>query len=250
MSISVDRRILAAFRCVDAVTGNAITDPLVVTAPQQWSVKPNRSGVFVVFDGPGFDALTTQFVLSATPWPAAVPLDVTIVDPAQRYLARRATVQAPLAASSVAQTVAMYPTAAAPTAPAWSVVHVSVVDGATQSGLPWAVVRLTSNTAGTKIGPAGTGVTAMTDARGEALLAVAGLKLQIGQSSGGPVIEPTAAVTLKAWFDPAAAAQPASWIPNPDDILSNLTSTTLKSATQTAQLGVGGELAMTIPIPV
>ncbi|GAC1659406.1 MAG: hypothetical protein NVS4B13_04100 [Candidatus Elarobacter sp.] len=249
MSASVDRRILGAFRCVDAMTGSAIVEPLMVGAPQ-WSLKANRSGVYVIFNGPGFEALTTQFVLPATPWPPPISLEITIQDPSQRYLPRRAAISAPLAASSLPQTVALFPAPALVTAPNWSVVRVSVVDAATKAGLPWAIVQITSDSAATKIGPHGTGMTGVTDARGEALLAAPGLKVQIGQSSSGPVTEHTVAATLKAWFDPNVAARPPGWFPNPDDILSNLSSTTLKSATQTARLGVGGELKMTVPITV
>jgi len=59
----------------------------------------------------------------------------------------------------------------------------------------------------------------VTDARGEALLAVPGLGAQISDSGSGPVTVGTTAVTVQAWFDPSVLKQPAGWIPNPDDIL-------------------------------
>jgi hypothetical protein len=66
----VDRRVLAAFCCVNAITGNSVLEQLPVIAPQ-WSLKPNRSGLYLIFDGPGLRPLTTQFVPSST-WPSPV----------------------------------------------------------------------------------------------------------------------------------------------------------------------------------
>ena len=64
MNETVDRRILAAFCCVDAVTGNVVTDPLTISG-SPWVIKPNRSGTYIIFDGPGFHSLTTDFEPSA-----------------------------------------------------------------------------------------------------------------------------------------------------------------------------------------
>ena len=64
----VDRRVLGGFVCVDAITGSPVVPAIPVTTPQ-WTVKPNRSGIYVIFNGPGFDLLTGQFIPTGT-WPA------------------------------------------------------------------------------------------------------------------------------------------------------------------------------------
>ncbi len=263
MNEPVDRRILAAFRCVDAISGNSVDGPLAVSS-SPWLLKPNQSGVYVVFDGPGFDALTTQFVPATSPWPAAVSFEVSIADPSLRYLPRRAMVGAPSSVPAIApappandaaktsalndpttvfcaQSVTVYPSPAAPVALNWSVVRASVVRNGTTQGLPWAVLQIVRSSDSATI------ATGMTNASGEGLLAVAGLKLQIGQS---PVQEQTVAATIHVWFDPASLTQPSAWTPNPDDILKNTSNPNLKSATQSAQLGVGQELITSIPIAV
>jgi hypothetical protein len=93
MNENVDRRVLAGFRCVDAMTGHSILRPLTVTtAPLV--ITRNRSGVFAVTDAPGLHGLTTQFLAPAL-WPAPASYQITIQDPALRYLPRRAQIVAP-----------------------------------------------------------------------------------------------------------------------------------------------------------
>lgn len=230
MNELVDRRILSAFRCVDAITGNAVQSPLNVNGTG-WTLRANRSGIFVVFDGPQLEPLTTQFI-PTLPWPPATPFEVTIADPALQYLPRRASVTAPAVAPAV-QSINVYRGPAAPTSPNWTVVRASVVRAGTTQGLPWTVLQLVNASDHSTL------ATSVADVNGEALLAVAGLKLRGTQ---------TVAVTIQAWFDPTNSTQPASWTPNPDDILTNLSNPNLKSATQSAQLAVGQELAASIPI--
>ena len=92
--------------------------------------------------------------------------------------------------------------------------------------------------------------TGMTDARGEAMLAVPGLGLQVSADSSGAVTETTIPVTIQAWFDPTTLQQSAGWIPNPDDILNNLSSTSLKTNKLTGALGAGQTLFAAITITV
>ena len=93
MRESVDRRVLGAFRCVDAVTGTSVLNALSV-ATSQVLVRPNRSSIYVIFNAPGLDALTAQFD-PTLPWPAPATFEVSIQDPSRRYLPRRANVEAP-----------------------------------------------------------------------------------------------------------------------------------------------------------
>jgi hypothetical protein len=267
MNESVDRRILAAFCCVNAITGNSVLEPLPVIAPQ-WSLKPNRSGVYVIFDGPGLRPLTTQFVPSST-WPSPVTFEVAIQDPSLRYLPRRVKLQAPLKVPAIAlssgtslddparaaalqdptsvfspEKVTMFPAPSATVAPNWAVIRASAVrSGVTPTqGLPWAVLQVVRNSDNKVL------ATGMADSSGEALLAVLGLKMQESSGGAGPVTVSSIAVTVTAWFDPAILDQPRGWITNPDDILSNLANPQLKKDSQTLSLGAGQEFSMIFPI--
>jgi hypothetical protein len=249
MTENVDRRALAGFSCVDAITSLSILSPLSVTGTPL-VLRRNRSGVFAVMDAPGFTALTTEFLAPApTAWPAPASYEITIQDPSLRYLSRRAKISAPQPLPvipgplTLPQRVAMYPTPAAPVEPNWAVIRVSVVSNATPAGpLPWAVIQVqgASNPA-----PAG-----LTNQNGEALIAVPGLGLKLSSSSTGSVTETTTPATVTAWFDPTTLGQPKGWVPNPDDILLNLSSPQWKSASQAVQLGSGQTVFVTITISI
>ncbi|MGA6972452.1 MAG: hypothetical protein WBY93_12525 [Candidatus Binatus sp.] len=281
---NVDRRVLAGFRCVDAMTGRSILAPLAVTtAPLV--ITRNRSGIFAVSDAPGLHGLTTQFLAPAS-WPAPSSYQITIQDPALRYLPRRAQIIAPqplppavplgsaaqpspttttssttttttaapattapatttpppatTAQGSTAQTssgivpqdVYLYPTPAAPVAPNWALIRASVVSSANPPApLPWTVIQVS--------GVGNPPPTAITNQAGEALIAIPGLGLELSSSSTGSVTETTTPATITAWFDPSVLSQPAGWVANPDDILTNLSSAQWKSASQSVQLGPG-----------
>jgi len=252
VSESVDRRVLGAFRCVDAITGNSVMDPLPVSG-SQLTLRPNRSGIYVIFNAPGLASLTTQFDPPGA-WPAPSSFEVSIQDPTRRYLPRRAQVRAPQEPVSGTepapvlspQTVTLYPAAAAAVGANWAVVHVSVVLAGTNPphGLPWPVVRVLL-AADNSVLATGAG-----DARGEALLAVPGIGVQVNAGGGGAVLQSNIAVVVQAWFDPSALTQPAGWVPNPDDLLSNLAAVGLKTATQSATLGAGQRIAISLSISV
>ncbi len=253
---NVDRRVLGAFVCVDAITGNSVIPAIPVTA-SQWTVTPNRSGIYVIFDGPNFDALTDEFIPSGT-WPAPVSFEVSLQDPSLRYLPRRANVQAPLAVPNyppvptpptgvfAPQQVAVYPSPAGVIGSNWASIHASVTLAGTNppQGLPWAVLQVvqTSNNAVL--------ATSQTDLNGEALLAVVGLTVQANTGGSGPVTTSTVAATVIAYFDPSVLSQPTGWIPNPDDILNDLTNPALKSSSQAVELSSGQEMAMSFAITV
>jgi hypothetical protein len=262
LSENVDRRILGAFVCIDAITGTSIVPPMRVTAPG-WRVVPNRSGSYVIFDGPGLfkspgeDDPTDQFIPEST-WPVPVGFEVTLQDPNRRYLPRRVNVNAPLAVPTAPPAftalsgvfapikVTMYPSPAAPIGPNWATIHASVVkSGATPPlGLPWAVLRVVRNSDSTVL------ATTQTDINGEALIAVIGLTVQANSEDGGPVTIATTAATITAYFDPSMLNQPSSWKPNPDDILNNLTNASLKSTSSAVQLGPGQESSLSFEIAV
>ena len=254
MNELVDRRILGGFVCVDAITGSSIVPAIPVSAPQ-WTVKPNRSGIYVIFDGPGLDPLTGQFIPTGT-WPAPVPFEVTLQDPNRRYLPRRAMVSAPQSVPVIPpilpvptgvfapQQVPVYPSPAAVIGPNWASIHASVTrHGTTPAlGLPWAILRVVRDSDSAVL------ATGQTDANGEALLAVIGLKQQANPSGHGPVTISTVAATITAFFDPATLTKPTGWIPNPDDVLTNLSNPALKSASQPVLLSSGLETSMNFSI--
>jgi hypothetical protein len=266
---SVDLRILGAFVCVDAITAGTVVNPVSATAPQ-WSLKPNRSGIYVIFNGPGFDLLTTQFLPSGT-WPAPISFEVTLQDPNRRYLPRRANVKAPLSVPAIGpapagsttnpasvaalqdpttvfvpQPVSLYPAPSAPTGPNWAVIHASVTRAGTTpvQGLPWAVLQVMRNSDNTVL------ATGQADANGEALLAVVGLTVETNTSGTGPVTLSTVAVTVKAFFDPSILNQPSGWIPNPDDILNSLSNPALLSSSQSISIASGQETQMSFALTV
>lgn len=251
MKESVDRRILGAFRCVDSLTGNSVSNGLSVDAPQ-WRVKQNQSGTFVIFNGPTFDKLTWEFIPTANDWPPTpAKFEVTITDLQRRYLARRAIVQAPRKLSPptdpnavfTPQDVKMYVTAAAPVNPTWAVIHASVVNAGTNPprGLPWAVLQVKRNSDQALI------LSAVADIHGEAILALVGhgLKMQPATS----VTSSTVAVTITAYWSDPGVNDPEQWIPDPDDLFGKVGSAKSFVA-PTQQLYPGMNIAMTFPISV
>lgn len=253
---NVDRRVLGAFVCVDAITGNSVVPAIPVSAPQ-WSVKPNHSGVYVIFDGPGFDLKTGEFVPTGD-WSEQATLEVSLQDPNMRYLPRRATMKAPFAVPSYPPVpnpptgvfaplkISVYPSPAGVIGPNWATIHASVVRQGTTppQGLPWAVLRVVQNSNHAVL------ATGQTDLNGEALLAVVGLTVQANTGGAGPVTISTIAATITAYFDPSVLGQPAGWIPNPDDILTNLSNPALKSSNKPVELTSGQEMALSFAITI
>jgi hypothetical protein len=261
-SENVDRRVLAGFVCVDAITSGSIADPLTVIT-KQLVLRRNRHGVFAVMDvkgAPALTELTDDFLApAAVDWPAPVSYEITIQDPALNYLARRANIAAPqpLPAGTPPGTTATTTTAppattttgapgattttAAPTtttqAAAAAIPPVTTPQRvvlyptpAAQLAPNWAVVRVavTGNAAPLPwavVQVTGSGnptATGLTNENGETLLAVPGLGLKLSSSSTGAVTETTTAATVTAWFDPTTLGQPKGWVSNPDDILQQL----------------------------
>jgi len=240
-SESRDHRVLGGFIFIDAITGASIVDPLAVTGTNL-RLRASNNGVYAIFDAPGFSGLTTQFDLTAAGWPAAQSFEITVQDPSRRYLARRAQVQAPQGFDSVfnPQQIFLYAGPSAVLAPNWAMVRASVT-GSADRGLPWAVLQVIRS-------DNSVAATGMTDARGEALLAVTGLGVQVSGTASGSVTERTIPVTVQAWFDPSVLQQPSGWIPNPDSILGNLSNAALRTEKQNGALGAGQTLFAAIKI--
>jgi hypothetical protein len=249
---NVDRRVLGAFRLIDSITGGTVSGPMTVQSPGL-TLRQNRSGIWVIFNGPNFTPLTNSFLPPAN-WPPPAPFTVSIQDPSGKYLARLATLEVPApltAASDPAsvfnpQGITLFASAGAAMGANWAVVRASVVRAATTppQGLANAILRVT-RTSDNSILAVG-----MTDARGEALLAVPGLGVRAGTTPAGPVLEATTAVSVEAFFDSTFLTQPAGFLPNPDQLLSNLGAASVKTDTLTAQLGAGLSIPLNFSISV
>jgi hypothetical protein len=240
---SVDRRVLGGFVFVDSITSTSITSPLNVTS-EKLQIKGNRSGIYAIFNGPGFALLTDQFIPIGT-WPPLHDFDITVTDPGGQYLARRAQVQAPrkLVGAFAPQKITLYPSPRFIVELNWAVVRASVSSAAGDQ-LPWSVVQVILKSDSTLL------ATGVADERGEALLAVAGRGFQVSDKTTDPVTETTEAVTVQAWFDLGVLNQPKNWTPNPDDILGNLANPALKTAKSDGALSPRQSLVVPITISV
>ncbi len=238
---NVDRRVLGAFRWVDAVSSKPVQQPLVVsnTTPDALKIRVNASGAFVVFDAIGATALTSQFdVVSA--WPAPSDFEVRVDDPSRRYLPRRAKVSFPRALTAMSdpasilnpQKIALYPSPAAPTGPNWAVIRASVAAAAGQP-LPYAMVRILRASDSVVI------ATGMTDRNGEALLAVPGLGIRPNSNGGGGVLSTSVDVTADAAFDPDVLTRGNDWAVDPDRLLDAGNLALKRSSAVTAKIAGG-----------
>lgn len=240
----LDRRVLGGFFFSDAITAASVSAPLTV-ASTQLKLRVNRSGVYAIFDAPGFSGLNTEFI-PGPDWPTAPgpSFEISVQAPNQRYLPRRAKISAPrtLASLGTAQQVTLYPDPSSYVAPNWAVIRATVA-GNNGVGLPWAVLQAIRS-------DKSVAATGMTDARGEALLALTGIGVQVSTNSTGAVTETTIPLTVQAWFDPSALNQPSTWIPDPDDILNNLANASLKTNTLAASVGPGQTFFAAITISV
>jgi hypothetical protein len=212
-----DSRVLGALRFTDAVTALPIDVPLSVTAPGVRWIR-NRRAQWVIASAPGLAAHETQF-----PAPPSAPnlgdvhVSFAVSDPSGRWLSRVGSVALPRDPDSshatqpaslfVVQDIPMYPTPAAPTQRGWAVVRASVAGNTPGSTLPHALVRVVRDSDGARMGAG------MTDARGEALIAIEGIPSALLGDGDGPVVAKEIAVHLQVVSDPNAGDTP-----NPDDL--------------------------------
>lgn len=176
----LDHRCLGALEFVDAITGARIRDPLKLQS-ERLLLRANGSALYAIRWARGLEPHLEAFEqMPNTPaFEAAGDFEFEVVDPQRRYLARRASVALPRkdAARSDADSVLnpvqvrLYPSGARPVEATWAVLRASVcvVDGDRRVGLANAWLTLTPQLAG--VPP----VQALTDAQGDALLAVTGV---------------------------------------------------------------------------
>lgn len=191
MNELLERRALGAVEFVNAVTGGRITEPLRVAAAGA-ALARNAGGLYVLREAAGL-AHHTQAFLEAPADPARESLDfeLAVEDPQRRFLPRSAVVKLPRSREAAGRAgaaltpvrVELLPTAAAPTSPNWALLRARVrVPGPGDVGLANALLRVTPQLAGAAP------VLAMTDAEGEALVAVPGAPPVLPAAGGGGAV--------------------------------------------------------------
>lgn len=234
----VERRALAAFRCVSSITGDTITAGLTVIS--HLPIWQNRSATYVIYeslrDDPRAGAHGWSFVSSLPS-----NLEVSISDASGRYLPRSANLPARNAAQRIRaggdpatlfnpQSVVLFPSPSWPISSDWAVVRISVRMRDVVV-LPGAVVQVSASGTGAVL------ATTMTDARGEGLLAIPQLAPQTAEE-----------VMVTAWFDPSCfwVSKARHW--DPDKVLNDVHSPALKMARIAARIAPGQVVNETISI--
>ncbi|HEX6042351.1 hypothetical protein [Longimicrobium sp.] len=222
---TIDRRVLAALRFRDAVTGATVAAPLDVRAAGARWIR-NRRGWWILAGAPGLEAHTASFAAPpAAPALGSVALGVRVADPAGRYLPRVVSLALPrnpdpLKADkpdSLFQPVEvdLFPSPAAAVSPNWAVLRVSALGA--DGPLAGALLRVVRKASPTTVLGQG-----MTDARGEGLIAVAGIPVTTWEEEQGSVLATEVEARVDLFWQ--AGAGP----PDPDALGK------LKKATKTA----------------
>ena len=230
----VQRRVLGAVRFTDAVTGLVIMEPLVVGAAGVRWIR-NRRGCYVLAGAPGLEAHADTFAAPpAAPPVGSVQVRFTVSDPGGRYLARRGSIDLPREpdpnqASSLFRLVdiMLFPAPTAATWPGWAVVRASVSGAGPGTVLAGALIRVVRTSDDVRLG------SGMTDARGEALVAVEGIPSTTFGEGPGPVLATEVAVRLDVVHDPTTAGT----APDPDDLEARRGELLVRSGTATLQAG-------------
>jgi hypothetical protein len=187
----LDRRALGAIEFVDAITAARMRAPLrVEPSDERVVITTNRSALYVIRSAPGLEHHLGEFEQApATPALGSLDFGISASDPAHRYLSRTTRIKLPRkdAPQSDAQSVLnpivvpLYPASAAAVGSNWAVLRARVQDG-TARGLSNVLVVVSPQLAG--FSP----VTAVTDERGEALVAVTGVAPVLPSGGGAAVL--------------------------------------------------------------
>jgi hypothetical protein len=243
----VERRVLGAVRFVDAGTALPIRAPLVVEAPGVRWLR-NRAGAWVIAAAPGLEAHADAFATPpAEPPVESVAVELSIDDPARRYLARRRTVRLPRdgqpgnaeAAGSLfrAVDVAMFRAPAAAAPPGWAAVRAVVTATPAAVPLRGALLRVVRASDGVRL------ASGLTDPRGEALVPVPGIPLTTFEDGPGPVLATAVEVRIEVIVDPDAPR-----VPDPDDLEARRDA--LRAEVATATLSGGRTVAVALQVTV
>jgi hypothetical protein len=249
-------RVLGAVRMVDATVRSLVTAPLRVTADGVRIIH-NRRGLYVVAEVPGSEAYSARFALPVPPVAPLPPamgsaaVTLAIVDPARRYLPRRATIALPRNPDPgsaegpeslfVPIDVELFPAPTAGISAGWATLRLSVKRQGSEDGLPFAFARVRRASDGAVLGRG------VADARGEMLIAVPGIPVTSwSPTAGAAVTTSTVSATLAACFDRNAVADPVAY-PDPQQLESNFANLP-HSADLQLDLASGREVARRIDV--
>lgn len=215
--LNSDQRILAAIRLVDATTSEPVLESLRVHSDSATFIR-NRSNHYVIKSANGFDDYVNSFTT-----PAAIPaprdVELTIVDPSNKYLTRAATVTLPRDLNPAnreeddsvfkAIDIELFRNVQSKTLVNWSLVRVSALN-ADESPVAGGYIRVVRISDDEILGRG------FTDQRGEALIVIPGIP--ITEFSDSDDDEPEAAVLVmevSARVELSVALS-AQWPVNPD----------------------------------
>jgi hypothetical protein len=188
------QRILGAVEFVDAITLQPLPRPLKVTS-DEITFRRNRSGRYVVINATDVkDEYLSAFPdATAAPSPGSITRSARVEDPAGEYLPRQFALALPrnpdpkniAAADSIFRAVAvsLFPTPARAAQPNWSVVRVRARSSVGTKPLIAGAIARVKRDADPKVE-----AYAITDAHGEAMLAVPNIPFFLTNPSGTEVI--------------------------------------------------------------
>ncbi|MGA6828031.1 hypothetical protein ACO9S2_10500 [Nitrospira sp. NS4] len=217
---SLTRRVLAALRVVDGVTGQPILSPLSVSGAGTLWVR-NRRGLYVLTGMTGLEAHQDGLMgPPATPAVGSMSVVVDVRDMGSTYLSRRQTIRLPRdpdpvhagESGSVFRPIEsrLYLSPSAPTSSAWAVIRVTVVREGTEQGLGGTLIRVLRASDGEVL------ARGISDGRGEALVAVPGIPVMTWEDAPGPVMGTEVDVQVEVVCDPGGGEAP-----DPDQLEAN-----------------------------
>lgn len=252
MSEPNDRRVLAAVRFLDPVTGHPVGDGLSVVARSASSWFPNRSGLWVLRATGVLAGHARRFEAPpATPAAESVSIAADVVDREGRFAPRRFLVRVPRVgdALTTAIDVRLCPSAAYPLRATWAAVRVSVAyapDGShpVATGIEGALVRLESAELG------GLRCATLTDPRGEALVIGHGVPRFLPGDSEDEILKGSVEHTVTVVVDRPATAPDGrrTEVADPDRLWANRATLGIASSASFA-LQMGGFHSLTVQIP-
>ncbi len=234
----LERRVLGAVRLFDAATGLPLNRPLTVSA-QGVRFLRNRAQLYVITAAPGLEEHVRAFETPpATPAPGSRAVDIRIDDPLGEYLPRLAHVPLPRRPEPgpgepdlfQPERVELLPAPGSQVRLNWGGLRLSLAQPDPREGIRGALVELHD--------PADPGGPALalglSDRRGEALVALAGLRAYRPADGGDAVTVSQTPVTVELIIDPA---QP--WPVDPQRLAAQRASLINLSLADVIQLGPG-----------
>jgi hypothetical protein len=129
--------------------------------------------------------------------------------------------------------VVLFPAPSAPVGPGWAVVHATVAGDTPSSRLAGALIRVVRVEDGVHL------ASGLSDSRGEALIAVAGIPVTTWTHGSGSVVTTSVDVTLEVIHDPDAGE-----LPDPYDLEKRRATLTVR--TRAATLTSGRDISRTL----